>query len=73
MVGAAQAGGLPVTAEATPHHFTLTDACCASYDPVFKVNPPLRTDADVAAVKAGLADGAIDAIATDHAPHAAAA
>jgi dihydroorotase len=70
MVRAARAAGLPVTAEATPHHFTLTDECCASYDPVFKVNPPLRTGADVAAVKAGLADGALDAIATDHAPHA---
>jgi dihydroorotase len=70
MVRAARSGGLPVTAEATPHHFTLTDECCAGYDPVFKVNPPLRTAADVAAVKAGLADGAIDAIATDHAPHA---
>ena len=52
-----------------PHHFTLTDAACASYDPLFKVHPPLRTDADVEAVKAGLADGTIDAIATDHAPH----
>ena len=70
MVRAAKSGGLPVTAEATPHHFTLTDECCAGYDPVFKVNPPLRTAADVAAVKAGLADGAVDAIATDHAPHA---
>jgi dihydroorotase len=69
MVRRAKAAGLPVTAEAAPHHFTLTDACCASFDPVFKVNPPLRTDADVAAVKAGLADGTIDAIATDHAPH----
>jgi dihydroorotase len=58
-----------VTAEATTHHFTLTDAECASYDPVFKVNPPLRTDADVAAVRAGLADGTVEAIATDHAPH----
>ncbi len=65
----AKARGLPVTAEAAPHHFTLTDAACASFDPLFKVNPPLRTDADVAAVKAGLADGTIDAIATDHAPH----
>jgi dihydroorotase len=70
MVRAAKAGGLPVTAEAAPHHFTLTDECCASYDPVFKVNPPLRTAVDVAAVKAGLRDGAVDAIATDHAPHA---
>ena len=69
LVRQAKARGLPVTAEATPHHFTLTHAEVASYDPVFKVNPPLRTDADVAAVKAGLADGTIDAIATDHAPH----
>ena len=71
MVKAAKAAGLPVTAEATTHHFTLTDECCAAYDPVFKVHPPLRTAADVAAVKAGLADGTIDAIATDHAPHTA--
>jgi dihydroorotase len=70
MVRAAKGGGLAITAEATPHHFTLTDECCAGYDPVFKVNPPLRSAADVAAVKAGLADGAVDAIATDHAPHA---
>jgi dihydroorotase len=70
MVRAAKAAGLPVTAEAAPHHFTLTDAEVASYDPVFKVNPPLRTGADVAAVRAGLADGTLDAIATDHAPHA---
>lgn len=70
MVHAAKASGLAVTAEAAPHHFTLTDAAVASFDPVFKVNPPLRTDADVAAVKAGLADGTLDAIATDHAPHA---
>ncbi len=70
-VRAAKAEGLAVTAEAAPHHFTLTDAAVSSYDTVFKVNPPLRTPADVAAVKAGLADGTIDAIATDHAPHAA--
>jgi dihydroorotase len=70
LVRAAKAKGLRVTAEAAPHHFTLTHAEVASYDPVFKVNPPLRTDADVEAVKAGLADGTIDAIATDHAPHA---
>ena len=69
MVRGAKAAGLPVTAEATTHHFSLTDAACASYDPVFKVHPPLRTDADVAAVREGLADGTIDAIATDHAPH----
>ena len=70
MVKAAKAGRMHVTAEATTHHFTLTDECCRSYDPVFKVNPPLRTADDVAAVRAALADGAIDAIATDHAPHA---
>lgn len=69
MVRAAKAAGLPVSCEATTHHFTLTDAACESYDPVFKVNPPLRTDADVVAVRAGLADGTIDCIATDHAPH----
>ena len=70
MVRGAKAAGLPVTAEATTHHFTLTDAACASYDPVFKVHPPLRTDVDVRAIREGLADGTIDAIATDHAPHA---
>ncbi len=69
MVRRAKAEGHPVTAEATPHHFTLTDACCADYDTVFKVHPPLRTDADVDAIRQGLADGTIDAIATDHAPH----
>jgi len=69
MVAAAKAGGLAVTAEATPHHFTLTDECCAGYDPVFKVHPPLRTGGDREAVRAGLGDGTIDAIATDHAPH----
>ncbi len=69
LVRAAKAEGLRVSAEAAPHHFCLTAAAVASYDPVFKVNPPLRSDADVAAVRAGLADGTIDAIATDHAPH----
>jgi dihydroorotase len=70
LVAAAKGEGLPVTCEATPHHLTLTDERCASYDPVFKVNPPLRTAADVAAVRAGLAAGTVDCIATDHAPHA---
>jgi dihydroorotase len=69
MIRGAKASGLGVTAEVAPHHFTLTDAEVASYDPVFKVNPPLRSEADVAAVKAALADGIVDAIATDHAPH----
>ena len=70
MIRAAKADGLPVTAEATPHHFTLDDESLRSFDPVFKVNPPLRTMADIEALKAGLRDGTIDAIATDHAPHA---
>jgi dihydroorotase len=69
LVRDAKRGGVPVTAEVAPHHFTLTDAECRTFDPAFKVHPPLRTGADVAAVKAGLADGTIDAIATDHAPH----
>jgi dihydroorotase len=69
MIRGAKASGLEVTAEVAPHHFTLTDAEVASYDPVFKVNPPLRSDVDVAAVRAALADGTVDAIATDHAPH----
>ena len=70
MVRRAKAEGLPITAEATPHHFTLTDEALRSFDPVFKVNPPLRTPSDIAALKEGLRDGTIDAIATDHAPHA---
>jgi len=68
-VRGARAAGLAVSAEAAPHHFTLTDASVASYDPVFKVNPPLRPQSDVDAVKVALADGTLDAIATDHAPH----
>ncbi|MCB0962911.1 MAG: dihydroorotase [Acidimicrobiales bacterium] len=71
MIREALAAGLPVSAEATTHHLTLTHAACAGYDPVFKVNPPLRTDDDVAAVRAGVADGTIAVIATDHAPHTA--
>ena len=70
MVRAAKADGLAITAEAAPHHFTLTDEQLSGYDPVFKVTPPLRTRADIDAIMAGLADGTIDAIATDHAPHA---
>jgi dihydroorotase len=62
--------GIRVTAEATPHHLMLTDSLVAGYDPVFKVNPPLRTKEDVDALRAALADGIIDAVATDHAPHA---
>jgi dihydroorotase len=70
LVRLAKREGLPVTAEAAPHHMLLTHAAVAGYDPVFKVNPPLRTAEDVAAVVAGLCDGTIDAVATDHAPHA---
>ncbi|MEV4200097.1 dihydroorotase [Micromonospora globbae] len=66
----AKARGVRVTAEVTPHHLLLTDVRAETYDPVYKVNPPLRTDGDVAALRAALADGVIDVIATDHAPHA---
>jgi dihydroorotase len=62
--------GVRITAEVTPHHLLLTDVRAESYDPVFKVNPPLRTDDDVEALRQALADGTIDAVATDHAPHA---
>jgi dihydroorotase len=61
--------GLKVTGEVTPHHCTLTDECCGTYDTNTKVNPPLRSKEDVAAIHEGLADGTIDAIASDHAPH----
>lgn len=70
LVRAAKADGIRVTCEVSPQHLALTDAACASFDPVFKMNPPLRSDADVAALTAAIADGTIDAIATDHAPHA---
>ncbi len=69
LVRAAKADGLPVTAEVSPHHLALTDEALRGFDPVFKVNPPLRTGDDIAALKEGLGDGTIDAIATDHAPH----
>ncbi|NNU28741.1 dihydroorotase [Isoptericola sediminis] len=65
----AKSRGIDVTAEVTPHHLLLTDDLARSYDPTFKVNPPLRTAADVEAVREGLADGTIDIVATDHAPH----
>lgn len=67
----AKARGINVTAEVTPHHLLLTDDLAKSYDPVFKVNPPLRTERDVMALREGLADGTIDIVATDHAPHPA--
>ena len=66
----AKARGVRVTAEVTPHHLLLTDELAASYDPVYKVNPPLRTAADVAALREALVEGVIDVVATDHAPHA---
>jgi dihydroorotase len=66
----AKSRGIAVTAEVTPHHLLLTCELLAGYDPVYKVNPPLRPAEDVAALRAGLADGTIDAVATDHAPHA---
>jgi dihydroorotase len=69
IVRGAKRRGLEVTAEVTPHHLLLTEDKAGSYDPVFKVNPPLRGKADVEAVREGLADGTIDAVATDHAPH----
>lgn len=65
----AKGRGINVTAEVTPHHLVLTDELARDYDPVFKVNPPLRTAKDVEAVREGLADGTIDIVATDHAPH----
>lgn len=67
----AKARGINVTAEVTPHHLLLTDELATTYDPVFKVNPPLRTQRDVIALREGLADGTIDIVATDHAPHPA--
>jgi dihydroorotase len=67
----AKARGINVTAEVTPHHLLLTDESALSYDPIFKVNPPLRTQRDVEALREGLADGTIDIVATDHAPHPA--
>ncbi|MFE7131112.1 dihydroorotase [Streptomyces sp. NPDC057638] len=65
----AKARGIDVTAEVTPHHLLLTDELVRSYNPVYKVNPPLRTETDVMALREALADGTIDCVATDHAPH----
>ena len=69
LVRFAKARGISVTAEVTPHHLLLTDDLVTNYDPVFKVNPPLRTEKDVIALRNGLADGTIDIVGTDHAPH----
>ncbi|MFP3937420.1 MAG: dihydroorotase [Phycisphaerae bacterium] len=71
LIRRAKAEGLAVTAEAAPHHLLLTDAACMTYDPNYKVNPPLRSAEDVEQVRRGVADGTIDCLATDHAPHAA--
>lgn len=69
IVRAAKHAGLPITAEIAPHHFTLTDRCVESYDSLYKVNPPLRTADDVAAIRTALLDSVVDAITSDHAPH----
>lgn len=69
LIRRAKERGIDVTAEVTPHHLLLTDELARSYDPIYKVNPPLRTERDVTAVRAALADGTLDIVATDHAPH----
>jgi dihydroorotase len=69
LVREAKFAGLPVTAEVTPHHLSLTEELLKSFDATYKVNPPLRSTADIEALKEGLLDGTIDAVATDHAPH----
>jgi dihydroorotase len=69
LVRRARLEGLRISAEVAPHHLTLTDAEVAGFDPVFKVNPPLREQGDIDALRAALADGTVDAVATDHAPH----
>ena len=65
----AKSQGIKVTAEACPHHFALTDEACSNFDTSTKVNPPLRSKEDVQAIKEAIADGTIDCIVTDHAPH----
>jgi dihydroorotase len=70
LVRAAKSEGLNVTAEVTPHHLSLTQELLTTFDPIYKVNPPLRSMSDIKALKSGLLDGTIDAVATDHAPHA---
>lgn len=69
LIKQAKDSGVKVTCEVTPHHLTLTDKCIESYDPNFKMNPPLRTEKDVESLRDGLKSGVIDVIATDHAPH----
>ena len=69
LIRAAKEDGLPITCEVTPHHLLLTEECCAEYDTNYKVNPPLRSEKDVEALREAAADGLVDALATDHAPH----
>src|SRR5208337_1150506 len=69
LIREAKKRGVPVSAETAPHYFTLTEELISTFDPVYKVNPPLRRPEDIEAIKAGLRDGTIDAIASDHAPH----
>jgi dihydroorotase len=69
LIRAAKKESLPITCEVTPHHLLLTEQCCAEYDTNYKVNPPLRTEKDIKALKHAIAEGLIDALATDHAPH----
>lgn len=69
LIRQAKEQGLPITCEVTPHHLLLTDDCCKDYDTNYKVNPPLRTEADIKALKAAIKAGIVDALATDHAPH----
>ena len=69
LIREAKRRGIPVSAETAPHYLTLTEELISTFDTVYKVNPPLRSSRDVEAVKAGLADGTIDVIASDHAPH----
>jgi len=71
LIRSAKRDGQPITAEVSPHHLLLTDECCRSYDTNYKMNPPLRTAADVAACIEGIKDGTLDCLATDHAPHRA--
>ena len=69
LIRTAKKDSLPVTCEVTPHHLLLTEKCCAEYDTNYKVNPPLRTEKDIEALKQAIAEGLVDALVTDHAPH----